>query len=78
MRELAKLVGANPSCVLQHLDVMRACGIETALLSHAAPGVYFGDQAEAKALARACNVSRLLLTVLLPCSACPANADAPS
>ena len=26
IRELAKLVGASPSCVAQHLDVMRACG----------------------------------------------------
>lgn len=26
IRELAELVDASPSCVAQHLDVMRACG----------------------------------------------------
>ena len=26
VRELAEAIGASPSCVVQHLDVMRACG----------------------------------------------------
>lgn len=38
------------------LDVMDANGIRTALLSISAPGVYFGNLDEARALARECNV----------------------
>lgn len=37
------------------LDVMDANGIQTAILSLSAPGVYFGDKDGAIALARACN-----------------------
>ena len=39
----------------QSLQVMDANGIQTALLSLSAPGVYFGDRREARDLARACN-----------------------
>jgi len=56
-RGITKVAGAEfPTWTPQtSLDVMTANGIETALLSHAAPGVYFGDKAEAITLARACN-----------------------
>ena len=37
------------------VDVMDRYGIQTALLSLSAPGVYFGDRDEARDLARACN-----------------------
>jgi predicted TIM-barrel fold metal-dependent hydrolase len=37
------------------LSTMDANGVETALLSVSAPGVWFGDDAKATALARACN-----------------------
>jgi 6-methylsalicylate decarboxylase len=37
------------------LDLMDACGIEVALTSLAQPGVGFGDEASAQALARRCN-----------------------
>jgi len=37
------------------LDVMDVNAIQTALLSLSAPGVFFGDVAEARSLARACN-----------------------
>ena len=37
------------------LDLMDACGIEVALTSLAQPGVGFGDEAGAQALARRCN-----------------------
>ena len=37
------------------LDVMNGCGIQTAILSHASPGVHFGNLAEAKSLARSAN-----------------------
>ncbi|SOY61653.1 putative TIM-barrel fold metal-dependent hydrolase [Cupriavidus taiwanensis] len=39
----------------QSLDVMDSNGIQTAILSLSAPGVYFGDKGEAVALARSCN-----------------------
>jgi 6-methylsalicylate decarboxylase len=37
------------------LDLMHTCGIEVALTSLAQPGVGFGDEASAQALARRCN-----------------------
>src|SRR5262245_1423732 len=37
------------------LDLMDACGVEVALTSLAQPGVGFGDEASAQALARRCN-----------------------
>lgn len=37
------------------LDVMDGCGIQTAILSHAAPGVFFGSKDEAISLARSSN-----------------------
>jgi len=37
------------------LELMDRCGIATAITSIAAPGVYFGDRAEARDLARRCN-----------------------
>lgn len=37
------------------LDVMNANGIQAALLSVSAPGVYFGDLEAARTLARQCN-----------------------
>ncbi|MBI1684119.1 amidohydrolase family protein [Caulobacter hibisci] len=37
------------------LDVMNLYGVQTALVSLSAPGVYFGDLPEAKSLSRACN-----------------------
>jgi 6-methylsalicylate decarboxylase len=37
------------------LDLMDACGIEVALTSLAQPGIGFGDEASAQALARRCN-----------------------
>ena len=37
------------------LDQMDKAGIQTAMLSVTAPGVWFGDVAEARDLARACN-----------------------
>lgn len=56
-RGITKVAGAEfPAWTPEKsLDVMGTNGIETALLSHAAPGVYFGDKAEAIALARSCN-----------------------
>lgn len=39
----------------QSIEVMDSHGIQTAVLSLSAPGVYFGDRDAAKALARACN-----------------------
>lgn len=41
--------------VQRSLDIMDMQGIQTALLSLSAPGVHFGDQAQASSLARACN-----------------------
>jgi len=37
------------------LDMMDACGIEVALTSLAQPGVGFGSEADAQAMARRCN-----------------------
>jgi len=37
------------------ISLMDRCGIATAVTSIAAPGVYFGDRASARALARRCN-----------------------
>lgn len=56
-RGITKVAGAEfPAWTPEKsLDVMATNGIETAILSHAAPGVFFGDHAEAKALARECN-----------------------
>lgn len=56
-RGITKVAGAEfPAWTPEKsLDVMAANRIEMALLSHAAPGVFFGDHAEAKALARDCN-----------------------
>jgi len=39
----------------QSIAVMDANGIQTAITSLSAPGVYFGDEREARDLARACN-----------------------
>lgn len=48
----APLPGWTPA---RSLAVMDATGIGTALLSLSAPGVHFGDEQEARSLARACN-----------------------
>lgn len=52
-----ELTGAPPLdwSVSRSLDVMGANGIQTAILSLAAPGVYFGNVQQARDLARACN-----------------------
>lgn len=39
----------------QSIDVLDMNGIQTAITSLSAPGVYFGDEQEARDLARACN-----------------------
>ena len=56
-RGLTEVAGAPlPSWTVNHsIEVMDANGIGTAITSVSSPGVYFGDQQEAKALARSCN-----------------------
>ena len=56
-RGITKVAGAEfPAWTPESsLNLMELCGIRTALLSHAAPGVYFGDREETKSLARSCN-----------------------
>jgi predicted TIM-barrel fold metal-dependent hydrolase len=41
--------------VARSLDAMDAAGIATSLVSITTPGIHFGDDAKARALARACN-----------------------
>lgn len=67
-RDLEKVAGAplpdwSPE---RSLHVMDANGIGIALLSLSAPGVHFGDDEEASALARACNEMAAGLGVLYP------------
>ncbi|CAA0092200.1 Uncharacterised protein [Zhongshania aliphaticivorans] len=56
-RGLSKVAGAPlPNWTpKQSIEIMDINGIETALTSLSAPGVYFGDRKEAIALARDCN-----------------------
>ncbi|MFJ4834428.1 amidohydrolase family protein [Streptomyces sp. NPDC088747] len=48
--------GWPPWSVEQHLDLMERSGIEKSYLSISSPGVHFGDDAAARALAREVNV----------------------
>src|SRR5262245_13922757 len=60
-RVAAHGVSAGGDIPFRHWDVestlgfMDRCGIATAITSFAAPGVWFGDKAEARSLARRCN-----------------------
>ena len=38
-----------------HLDLMDRCGIRTSMLSISSPGIHFGDDKAARALARSVN-----------------------
>lgn len=59
----APLPGWSPE---RSLAVMDATGIASAILSLSAPGVHFGDDEEAAALARACNEYAAELVALHP------------
>ncbi len=58
---LADVVSSKPSLVdwtpAQSLDVMDRHGVQTAIVSISTPGVWWGNDAEGRALARACNES---------------------
>ena len=59
MNRLADVLGANPARISwtpsDSLAAMDAFGIETAVVSISTPGVWWGDAAAARDLARACN-----------------------
>jgi len=59
MGKLAEVLSSNPALVdwtpAQSLEAMDRCEIQTAIASVSTPGVWWGDNAAARTLARACN-----------------------